>query len=78
VGAGYIGSLTVVELLGRGESVLILNDLSNGGRRLLDRIEQIAGRMPAFLLDKICRCSRNHPQHHPPRQHSYRQSQLAP
>lgn len=48
-GAGYIGSHTVVELLGRGESVLILDNLSNSSRRVLDRIVQIAGRAPAFI-----------------------------
>lgn len=48
-GTGYIGSHTVVELLARGESVLILDNLCNSSVRVLDRIEQIAGRRPAFV-----------------------------
>lgn len=48
-GTGYIGSHTVVELLSRGESVVILDNLSNSSLRVLDRIEQIAGRRPAFV-----------------------------
>lgn len=52
-GAGYIGSHTVVELLGRGESVLILDNLSNSSRRVLERIERIAGRAPLFIEGDI-------------------------
>jgi UDP-glucose 4-epimerase len=52
-GAGYIGSHTVVELLGRGESVLILDNLSNSSPRVLDRIESICGRRPAFVQGDI-------------------------
>lgn len=48
-GTGYIGSHTVVELLARGESVLILDNLCNSSVRVLDRIEQIAGHRPAFV-----------------------------
>jgi UDP-glucose 4-epimerase len=48
-GAGYIGSHTVVELLARGESVLILDNLCNSSVQVLDRIEQIAGCRPSFI-----------------------------
>jgi len=48
-GTGYIGSHTVVELLARGESVLIVDNLCNSSLRALDRIEQIAGRRPGFV-----------------------------
>jgi UDP-glucose 4-epimerase len=48
-GIGYIGSHTVVELLARGESVLILDNLCNSNVRALDRVEQIAGCRPAFV-----------------------------
>lgn len=48
-GAGYIGSHTVVELLARGESVLILDNLCNSSVQVLDRIEQIAGCRPGFI-----------------------------
>lgn len=48
-GTGYIGSHTVVELLNRGDSVLILDNLCNSSVRVLDRIEQICGRRPGFV-----------------------------
>ena len=48
-GTGYIGSHTVVELLARGESVLILDNLSNSSLKVLDRIEAISGRRPGFV-----------------------------
>jgi len=47
-GAGYIGSHTVVELLGAGHAVFIIDNLSNSKRGVLDRIERIAGRRPDF------------------------------
>ena len=52
-GTGYIGSHTVVELLNRGESVLILDNLCNSSVRVLDRIEQICGRRPEFVKADI-------------------------
>ena len=52
-GTGYIGSHTVVELLGRGETVLILDNLCNSSLKVLDRIETIAGRRPAFVQADI-------------------------
>ncbi len=52
-GAGYIGSHTVVELLARGESVLIFDNLSNSSSAVLERIERIAGRRPAFIEGDI-------------------------
>lgn len=52
-GTGYIGSHTVVELLGRGETVLILDNLCNSSLTVLDRIEMIAGRRPAFVQADI-------------------------
>lgn len=52
-GTGYIGSHTVVELLARGEEILILDNLSNSSRKVLDRIEAIASRRPAFVEGDI-------------------------
>lgn len=52
-GTGYIGSHTVVELLARGESVLILDNLSNSSLKVLDRIEAISGRRPGFVQGDI-------------------------
>lgn len=43
-GAGYIGSHTVVELVGRGYEVLLLDNFSNSSPRVLDRLQQITGR----------------------------------
>ncbi len=55
-GTGFIGSHTVVELLGKGEDVIIVDNLYNSKLCVLDRIETIAGRRPTFyqvdLLDK--------------------------
>lgn len=55
-GTGYIGSHTVVELIKAGESVVIVDNLSNSKLCVLDRIEKITGVRPQFvkcdLLDK--------------------------
>ena len=55
-GTGYIGSHTVVELLSVGEEVVIVDNLSNSKISVLDRIETITGKRPAFyqvdLLDR--------------------------
>lgn len=47
-GAGYIGSHTVVELMNAGYEVVIVDDLSNAKAEVIDRIETITGRRPAF------------------------------
>lgn len=55
-GTGYIGSHTTVELLNRGEKVIIVDNLVNSKMCVLDRIETITGKRPEFvkcdLLDK--------------------------
>ena len=48
-GTGYIGSHTCVELLAAGHEVVILDNLSNSRRSVLDRITRIAGRSVAFI-----------------------------
>lgn len=54
-GTGFIGSHTVVELLNDGRDVIILDNLSNSKISVIDRIEKITGKRPAFykadLLD---------------------------
>ncbi len=52
-GTGYIGSHTVVELLARGESVLVLDNLSNSCLEVLARVERICGRRPGFVEGDI-------------------------
>ena len=47
-GTGYIGSHTVCELIGQGYQVVIVDNLSNSERFIVDRIEQITGTRPAF------------------------------
>ena len=55
-GTGYIGSHTVVELINKGYEPIIVDNLSNSKIEVLDRIEIITGKRPAFykidLLDK--------------------------
>ncbi len=48
-GTGYIGSHTVVELLRNGQQVLIVDDLSNSKRSVLERITRITGASPGFV-----------------------------
>ena len=47
-GAGFIGSHTCVELLEVGHDVVILDDLSNASGTVIDKIETITGKRPAF------------------------------
>ena len=47
-GTGYIGSHTVVEALAAGYDAVIVDDLSNSDSSVIGRIEQIAGKRPAF------------------------------
>ena len=47
-GTGYIGSHTCVELLNSGYDVVILDNLVNSERSVVDRIAQITGRRPLF------------------------------
>ena len=48
-GAGYIGSHTVVELLNADHQVIIVDDLSNAKADVVDRIETITRKRPAFF-----------------------------
>ena len=48
-GTGYIGSHTVGELQKAGYSVVIIDDLSNSNREVLDGIERITGTRPDFV-----------------------------
>lgn len=48
-GTGYIGSHTTVELQNAGYEVVIIDDLSNSNRDVLDGIEKITGIRPEFI-----------------------------
>jgi UDP-glucose 4-epimerase len=66
-GAGYIGSHTCVEVVAAGWTPLIVDNLSNSSRVVLDRIEQITGHRAAFFeadlrdADKLERIFAAHP-----------------
>ena len=47
-GTGFIGSHTAVELLEAGEEIVIVDDLSNSGADMLERLRTITGRTPRF------------------------------
>jgi UDP-glucose 4-epimerase len=47
-GTGYIGSHTVVALMAAGRNVFLIDNLCNSKASVLERIERIAGRRPAF------------------------------
>ena len=47
-GTGYIGSHTVVELQNEGYEVVIVDNLSNSNIDVLNGIEKITGKRPAF------------------------------
>ena len=47
-GAGFIGSHTVVSLLEAGHDPVVVDNLSNARRSVLERISEIAGRQPEF------------------------------
>lgn len=48
-GAGYIGSHTLVELLNSGYETVIVDNLSNSKREVVDKIRAITGKKPAFV-----------------------------
>ena len=52
-GCGYIGSHTTVELLNRDYNVVILDNLSNSKKIVLDRIYKITNKKPKFYLGDI-------------------------
>jgi UDP-glucose 4-epimerase len=53
-GTGFIGSHTCVELLNAGYDVVIADDLSNSKALVVDRIEKITGKRPAFYQLNVC------------------------
>lgn len=62
-GTGYIGSHTALQLMQRGEKVVLLDNLANSSPRVLERMAQISGKRPVFvegdirdraLLQRVC------------------------
>lgn len=48
-GAGYIGSHTAIELLGKGHEVVIFDNFSNSHPEAIRRVEKITGRTIAVI-----------------------------
>ena len=52
-GTGYIGSHTCVQLLERGDEVVIVDNLSNSKETVVSSIEKITGKRPVFYRADI-------------------------
>lgn len=52
-GAGYIGSHTCVELINEGYDVVIVDNLVNSKKEVVNRIEKITGKAPVFYKADI-------------------------
>ena len=52
-GTGFIGSHTCVELINNGHEVIIVDNLSNSDREVLNRIAKITGSRPKFYKDDL-------------------------
>lgn len=53
-GTGYIGSHTVVELLNNDYEVVIIDNLSNSKREVVDKIKEITGKDVIFYEGDVC------------------------
>lgn len=53
-GTGYIGSHTSVELLNSGYDVVIIDNLCNSKREVIDKIESITGKKVKFYEEDVC------------------------
>lgn len=52
-GTGFIGSHTCVELLNRGDKVIIVDNLSNSEEKVVDSLQEITGIRPTFYKADI-------------------------
>lgn len=52
-GTGYIGSHTCVELINAGYDVVIVDNLSNSCRAVVDRIKELTGVLPKFYKEDL-------------------------
>lgn len=53
-GCGFIGSHTVVELILNGYQVIVVDNLSNSHASMIDKIERVTGKRPAFHQIDLC------------------------
>ena len=53
IGAGYIGSHTLVELLTGGYEAFVIDNLSNGHEEALSRVKQLANKDFGFVKGDI-------------------------
>lgn len=53
-GTGYIGSHTAVELLNAGHDIVIVDNLSNSSRDVVEKIETITGKSVVFYELDVC------------------------
>lgn len=53
-GAGYIGSHTILELIGAGYSVVVVDNLENGHREALERVERMTSTTVPLFVGDIC------------------------
>lgn len=53
-GTGFIGSHTVVQLIEKGYDVVIVDNLVNSKKMVLERIKAISGKMPKFYEINCC------------------------
>lgn len=53
-GTGYIGSHACVELLNNGYEVVIIDNLCNSKREVVDKIESITGKKIKFYEEDVC------------------------
>lgn len=57
-GTGYIGSHTAVELINEGFEVIIIDNLCNSDRKVIDSIARITGTKPRLEIIDICDAGR--------------------
>ena len=55
-GAGYIGTHTVLSLLGAGASVVIVDNLCNSSAASLERVKELAGDKASRIVFHQARC----------------------
>ena len=53
-GLGYIGSHTVVELIENGDEVVIIDNLSNSKKEVIDKLKKITGKDIKLYIDDVC------------------------